>query len=74
MILFFVFLSFAIYFFPLQISDHSIKCVKPHESGRMIACGCANGSVHLMEVSENMTFSAKNDKAILNAVSKTERR
>jgi dynein intermediate chain 2, axonemal len=57
---------FAIF---LQISDHSIKCVKPHESGRMIACGCANGSVHLMEVSENMTFSAKNDKAILNAVS-----
>lgn len=44
--------------------------MKPHESGRMIACGSANGSVHLMEVSENMTFSAKNDKAILNAVSK----
>lgn len=55
--------------FSLQVSDHSIKCVKPHESGRMIACGSANGSVHLMEVSENMTCSAKNDKAILNAVS-----
>lgn len=55
----------------LQISDHSIKCVKPHESGRMIACGCANGSVHLMEVSENMSHSAKNDKAILNTVSIT---
>lgn len=37
----------------------------------MIACGSANGSVHLMEVSENMTCSAKNDKAILNAVSRT---
>lgn len=36
----------------------------------MIACGSANGSVHLMEVSENMTLSGKNDKAILNAVSK----
>lgn len=35
----------------------------------MIACGSASGSVHLMEVSENMTSSAKNDKAILNAVS-----
>jgi dynein intermediate chain 2, axonemal len=62
------------FFSPLQISDHSIKCVKPHESGRMIACGCANGSVHLMEVSENMTFSAKNDKAILNAVSIKQKR
>lgn len=37
----------------------------------MIACGCANGSVHLMEVSENMSHSAKNDKAILNTVSIT---
>jgi hypothetical protein len=36
----------------------------------MIACGSASGFVHLMEVSENMSFSAKNDKAILNAVSK----
>jgi hypothetical protein len=35
----------------------------------MIACGSGNGSVHLMEVSENMTTSGKNDKAILNAVS-----
>jgi hypothetical protein len=39
----------------------------------MIACGSANGSVHLMEVSENMTCSAKNDKAILNAVSRTSK-
>ncbi|CRL06398.1 CLUMA_CG019287, isoform A [Clunio marinus] len=38
----------------------------------MIACGSKNGFVHLMEVSENMTFSAKNDKAILNAVSKVQ--
>lgn len=35
----------------------------------MIACGSSNGNVYLVEVSENMTYSAKNDKAILTAVS-----
>ncbi|KAG5671329.1 hypothetical protein PVAND_001532 [Polypedilum vanderplanki] len=52
----------------IKVSDHAIRCLKPHESGKMVACGSANGFVHLMEVSENMSFSAKNDKAILNAM------
>ncbi|CAG9806675.1 unnamed protein product [Chironomus riparius] len=52
----------------IKVSDHAITCLKPHESGKMIACGSASGFVHLMEVSENMSFSAKNDKAILNAM------
>lgn len=53
----------------MKICDDSIKCVKPHESGRMIACGSSKGHVYLVEVSDNMAFCAKNDKAILTAVS-----
>ncbi|CAO1421747.1 unnamed protein product [Diamesa tonsa] len=52
----------------IKVCDNSIKCVKPHETGRMIACGSSNGNVYLVEVSENMTHSAKNDKAILTAM------
>lgn len=53
----------------MKVCDDSIKCVKPHECGRMIACGSAKGHVYLVEVSDNMAYCAKNDKAILTAVS-----
>lgn len=52
----------------VKICDDAIKCLKTHESGRLVACGSGSGSTYLVEVSENMVGSSKNDKPILTAV------
>lgn len=52
----------------MKVCDDSIKCLKPHTEGRWIACGSSKGQVYLVEVSDNMAYSGKNDKAILTAM------
>ncbi|CRK89583.1 CLUMA_CG003276, isoform A [Clunio marinus] len=50
----------------IQVSDFSVNCVNPHESGKMIACGNADGTMSLVELSKSLTVSDKKDKVLLN--------
>lgn len=53
----------------IKVCDEPIKSIRTHENGKLIAAGSLKGSTYLIEFSENMSHSAKNDKPLLTAVS-----
>lgn len=52
----------------IKVCDDPLLCLRTHETGKFVSCGSKKGATFLIEVSENMTFSSKNDKPLLTAV------
>lgn len=52
----------------IKVCDEPLLCMRAHESGRFISAGSKNGSAFLIEVSDNMATSMKNDKPLLTAM------
>ncbi|GIY75292.1 dynein intermediate chain 2, axonemal [Caerostris extrusa] len=45
-----------------DLESDGLICVHPNQHGEQIACGTANGCIHLLEVPQYTTFSAKHEK------------
>lgn len=56
----------------LKVSTVAICHVRSHESGMWLACGDRNGDVFMVELSEPLTFSDRNDRALLSAMLERE--
>lgn len=56
----------------IKVCDEPLLCMRAHESGRLISAGSKNGSTFLIEVSDNMVTSLKNDKPLLTAMFERE--
>lgn len=56
----------------IKVCDEPLLCMRPHESGRFISTGSENGATYLIEVSDNMATSLKNDKPLLTAMFERE--
>lgn len=52
----------------IKVADDPLLCLRTNDNGRFVSCGSKKGAAYLIEMSENMTFSAKNDKPLLTAV------
>lgn len=55
----------------VKVCDEPLYCVRTNENGKFVMCGSKLGATFLIEVSENMIMSSKNDKPLLTAVSFT---
>ncbi|XP_037954081.1 dynein intermediate chain 3, ciliary [Teleopsis dalmanni] len=58
----------------VKVCDEPLYCVRTNENGKFVSCGSQLGATFLIEVSENMIMSAKNDKALLTAMFERENR
>lgn len=56
----------------IKVCDEPLLCMRAHESGRIISAGSKNGATYLIEVSDNMATSLKNDKPLLTAMFERE--
>lgn len=56
----------------IKVCDDPLLCMRAHESGRFISAGSKNGATFLIELSDNMTTSLKNDKQLLTAMFERE--
>lgn len=56
----------------IKVCDEPLLCMRAHENGRLISAGNENGATFLIEVSENMATSLKNDKPLLTAMFERE--
>lgn len=56
----------------IKVCDEALLSMRAHESGRFIATGSDIGAAFLIEVSENMATSFKNDKQLLTAMFERE--
>ena len=52
----------------VKVCDEPLYCVRTNENGKFVSCGSKLGATFLIEVSENMVASNKNDKPLLTAV------
>jgi dynein intermediate chain 2, axonemal len=52
----------------VKVCDEPLNCIRNHEGGKLIGAGSATGVIYLLEVSDNMAVSAKNDKPLMTAV------
>lgn len=62
-------LLYALSVHSMKVCDDPLLCLRGHETGKFITTGNKVGVTHLIEVSDNMSVSAKNDKPLLTAVS-----
>lgn len=60
--------KFSIIFIIAQVCDEPLTSVRCYENGQLVATANNNGCIFLLEFSENLAISAKNDKALLTAV------
>lgn len=56
----------------IKVCDEPLLCMRAHESGRFVSAGSKNGATFLVEVSDNMATSLKNDKPLLTAMFERE--
>lgn len=57
----------------IQIVDEPLHCLRVQEPhGRLIATGSQNGTVTLVEISDNLCIQGKTEKALVNGVSRFE--
>ncbi|XP_025832574.1 dynein intermediate chain 3, ciliary-like isoform X2 [Agrilus planipennis] len=56
----------------IKVCDVSLKCLRCHEMGRLLAVSNSAGSTYLVELSENLTTSTRNEKTLLNAMFERE--
>lgn len=53
----------------IQVVDEPLHCLRVQEpQGRLVACGSQNGTVTLVEVSDNLCIQGKSEKALVNGV------
>ena len=57
-----------------QVTDNPLHTVKVHESGVLVATGCEDGNVALMELTEGLASSNRNDKTAVTAMFERETR
>lgn len=54
----------------IQVVDDPLYCLRVEEPhGRLVACGSQNGTVTLVELSDNLCIQGKTEKALVNGVS-----
>ena len=54
----------------IQVVDEPLHCLRVQETqGRHVACGSQNGTVTLIELSDNLCTQGKSEKTLVNAVS-----
>ena len=54
----------------IQVVDEPLHCLRVQESqGRLVACGSQNGTVTLVEVSDNLCIQGKSEKGLVSGVS-----
>ncbi|KMY99050.1 uncharacterized protein Dsimw501_GD12783, isoform C [Drosophila simulans] len=58
----------------VKVCDEPLYCVRTNENGKFVSCGSQLGATFLIEVSDNMVMSAKNDKPLLTAMFERENR
>ena len=52
----------------VKVCDEPLRCIRTHENGKFVSVGNMKGAIFLIEVSDDMSRSAKNDKPFLTAV------
>jgi dynein intermediate chain 2 len=55
----------------VKVCDDALRCLRTHDMGRLVAVGNQKGTTYLVEFSENLSMSNKNDKMLLTAVTTT---
>ncbi|CAF1270672.1 unnamed protein product [Rotaria magnacalcarata] len=59
----------------IQVVDEPLHCLRVQETqGRLIACGSQNGTVTLVEVSDNLCIQGKSEKALVTGMFDRETR
>lgn len=52
----------------VKICDEPLTCLRTHDMGRLVAVANEKGTTYLVEFSENLSITNKNDKMLLTAV------
>lgn len=52
-----------------QVCDYQLRSLRVHDQGQLVAVGNNLGTSYLVEFSENLATTRRNDKALLTAVS-----
>nr|CAD7453369.1 unnamed protein product [Timema tahoe] len=53
------------------VCDDPLQCLRVHDEGQLVAVGNSNGTTYLVEFSESLVSSNRNDRPLLTAVSDT---
>jgi dynein intermediate chain 2 len=53
-----------------QVCDYQLSSLRVHDQGQLVAVGNNMGTSYLVEFSENLAATQRNDKVLLTAVSK----
>lgn len=53
----------------VKVCDEKLRCIRTHDNGKLVAVGNQKGTTYLVEFSDNLSVSNKNDKLLLTAVS-----
>ncbi|XP_050305470.1 dynein intermediate chain 3, ciliary [Anthonomus grandis grandis] len=56
----------------VKVCDEKLRCIRTHDMGRLVAVGNQKGTTYLVEFSENLSVSNKNDKMLLTAMFERE--
>lgn len=56
----------------MKVCDEPILCIRSHEVGNLVSVGSQKGAMYLMEVSDNMTYSSKNDRPLFTTMLERE--
>ncbi|XP_035446046.1 dynein intermediate chain 3, ciliary [Spodoptera frugiperda] len=56
----------------MQVCEEPLLTVRPHDGGALLTCGSHKGNIYLVELSQNLAMSDKNDKHLLTAVFERE--
>ncbi|CAH0726408.1 unnamed protein product, partial [Brenthis ino] len=56
----------------MQVCEEPLLRVRMHDGGTFAACGSSKGNIYMIELSQNMAQSDKNDKALLTAIFERE--
>ncbi|CAG9567629.1 unnamed protein product [Danaus chrysippus] len=56
----------------MQICEEPLLRVRMHDGGTLAACGSKKGNVYMVELSQNLSQSDKNDKVLLTAIFERE--
>lgn len=52
-----------------QVCDYQLSSLRVHDQGQLVAVGNNMGTSYLVEFSENLAATQRNDKVLLTAVS-----
>ncbi|ENN71438.1 hypothetical protein D910_09902 [Dendroctonus ponderosae] len=58
----------------VKVCDEKLRRIRTHDMGRLVAVGNQKGTTYLVEFSENLATSNKNDKVLLTAMFERESR